>query len=645
MEQKQIDMVDEINIPPKSDLGKALVLVCIIFIAYLPTLYGSFVWDDGNYIYGNHLLRNTQGLWKIWFHPSSNLHESHYWPLVYTTFWLEYHVWNLAAFGYRLDNLILHILNTLLIWVILRRVLDTFSQSVSYAWIAAAIFGLHPVHVESVSWIIERNSVMSGMFYLLAFLSYLYFENSGNWKIYTLGLVSFVCAMLSKSIAVSLPAALFLYLWWKNDSLNKKQWISLIPYFAIAPIMALLDMKYAHHQNPTKFSFSFMERCIIAGRGIWFYIGKLIWPADIMAVYPLWKINAYSFGQILFPGTIVLILIILWLSRKRIGKGPLVAILFFIATVGPTLGFIDFDYMVHSYVADRYQYLASIGMITLFVTCISQIVPRNQNILLAGTGVICILLGILTWRQTLTYKDTETLFRHNLALNPNSLAAHINLGDVFFDRGDYQNAKEQYYQALKIRPDFVQAHNNLGNILEREGKLEQAIAELNLALKLKPDYAEAYNNLGIVLASQGKIKEAVDSYNKALQLKPDYADPHNNLGNVFAEQGRNQEAVEQYVEALNAEPNYPEAHNNLAVILVKQGKLNEAINEYSEALRLRPNFALAHNNLGIALVQAGRVDEGMAHFRKALEIQPDYVDPRKNLDSILAAQKNGSQKK
>jgi protein O-mannosyl-transferase len=638
MEQKRIDMVDKISIRPKSDLEKGLILVFIIFIAYLPTLYGGFVWDDGNYIYGNHLLRNAQGLWKIWFHPTSIALESHYWPLVYTTYWLEYRVWNLVAFGYRLDNLILHIINTLLIWVILRRI------SVSYAWIAAAIFGLHPVHVESVSWIIERKDVLSGMFYLLAFLSYLQFEKNGNWKIYTLGLFSFVCAMLSKSIVVSLPVALFLYLWWKNDSLNKKQWVSLIPFFVIALIMALVDMKYAHHQNPAKFGLSFIERCIIAGHGIWFYVGKLVWPTDIMAVYPLWKINSHSLGQILFPGTLVLIIVILWLLRNRIGKGPLVAVVFFIATVGPTLGFIDFDYMVHSYVADRFQYLASIGLITLFVTCIGQILHPNQNILIAGTGVICILLGILTWRQTLTYKDTETLFRHNLALNPNSLAAHINLGNVFFDRGDYQDAKEQYYQVLKIRPDFAQAHNNLGNILEREGKLEQAIAELNLTLQLKPDYAEAYNNLGIVLELQGKMKEAVDDYNKALQLKPDYADPHNNLGNILAKQGKNQEAVEQYIEALNIEPNYPEVCNNLAIVLAKQGKLNEAITQYLEALRLRPNFAMVHNNLGIALSQEGRLDEAIAHFKKALEIQPDYADARKNLDSVLAAQKAAQHK-
>lgn len=609
------------------------MLAFIILIAYLPTLYGGFVWDDENYIHGNRLLRNAEGLQKIWFDPKAIYLESHYWPLVYTSFWLEYKVWNQVPFGYRLDNLLLHILNTILIWVILRR------MSVPWAWLAAAIFGLHPVHVESVSWIIERKDVLSGLFYLTAFLTYLRFEENGNRKIYILGLGSFICAMLCKSIVVSLPIALFLYVWWKKEWLGRKQLMPLVPYFAIAFIMGLLDVKYAHHQNPAKLGFSFMERCIIAGHAIWFYADKLFYPIPMMAVYPLWKINAHSFVQWLFPGTVILALLILWLLRNRIGKGPLVALVFFIVTIGPTLGFIDFDYMVHSFVADRFQYLASIGLIALFVTAINQIAWANQNIFMVMMGVVCILLGILTWRQTLTYKDTETLFRHNLALNPNSMAVRTNLGNVFFDRGDLKNAKEQYEQALKIKPDFVQAHNNLGNILAHEGKLDEAIAEFRIALQLKPDYAEAYNNLGIVLERQGKFKEAVDAYNSAIKLKSDYAAPYCNLGNILAEQGKNQAAIKQFNEALNLEPNYPEAQNDLAIVLANEGKFDEAIVHYSEALRLKPDFALAHNNLGIALVRVGRLGEAVAHFKKALEIDPNYADARENLNRVLVAQK------
>ena len=611
----------------KTHIFWAGLIFLATMLSYIPAMRGGYIWDDDHYITENTTLRTPDGLRRIWLEPKA---LPQYYPLVHTTFWLEYHLWHVHPFGYHLVNVLLHALNAILLLLLLSHL------RVPGAWLAALLFALHPVQVESVAWITERKNVLSAFFYLASFLAYLrYYDltvdsdqtspgihpatskvKDNFWPFYPLSFFLFLCALLSKTITCSLPAAILLVLWWKRDRICWRDLPPLIPYFVVGAFLGLTTVWLERHHvgaQGAEWALSFVDRVLVAGRALWFYAGKLVWPYELTFIYPRWQIDAGAWWQYLFPVAAMAVIFALWLLRHRIGKGPLVAVLFFAGTLFPALGFFDIYPMRYSFVADHFQYLASMGLIALGAATVSILLtglgPWQRKSGLALCLTVVLIFAIQVWQQGTIYTDAETLYQDTITKNPNSWMAHNNLGLILKAQGRHHEAIAHFSRALQIRPNDAEVHNNLGNVLALKGETEKAIANFIKALELEPNLPGAHNNLGNVLEHQGKINEALYHYSKALQLKPTFADAYFNLGNLQARQGKSEEAIVNFTLALQLKPKFAEAHNSLGVVLARQGKLKEAIDHFREAIDINPHFRQAHRNLSIALQQTGGTEK------------------------------------
>jgi tetratricopeptide (TPR) repeat protein len=635
-----------------------LFLVAATFLAYLPALHGGFVWDDDSWttrISG--LLQNFSGLRTMWFHPTA---LQQYYPLTGTTFWIDYHLWGFWTLPYHFENVLLHSLATVLFWRLLLRL------QLPGAWLAAALFALHPVMVESAAWITERKNVLSLVFYLGALLAYQRYagnrqeasDDSSQVRqsesvspvtgrrafFYGLAFVLFLCALLAKTTAFSLPAVILLIGWWKRGQIRwRADVLPTLPFFALAlglcALAAWLEKNHVGAHGPD-FALNFPQRCLIAGRAFWFYLGKLFWPAQLCFVYPRWQPNPGVWWQWLYPVTAAGTILGLWLARKRIGRGPIAALLFFVGTSFPLLGFLNTYFMRYSFVCDHWVYLPSLGVLALVAALVVRMAEqlRLRRGVYGFAAVILAVLSILTWRQCGMYANLQTLWRTTIARNPDCWLAQNNLGTILFNQDNLAEAIQRFERALQIKPDSADTLNNLGGALARQGKLDKAIQYYDRALQLKPDDVEAQNNLGVALADQGKFDEAVRHYERALQLDPDYAEAHNNLGITLADQGKLDEAIQHYERVLQLKPDYAEAHNNLGIALADQGKLDEAIQHFERALQLKPDYVEAHYNLGFALADQGKLDKAIQQYERALQLKPDYAEAHCNLGFALANQ-------
>jgi tetratricopeptide (TPR) repeat protein len=618
-----------------------LFLLAATLMAYQPVWHAGFVWDDDNYVTKNRTLQDLSGLRQIWFDTKAT---PQYYPLVYTTYWLEYHTWKLNPLGYHLVNVLLHALGSILLWRVLKRL------ALPGAWLAAAIFALHPVNVESVAWITERKNVLSGVFFFAAAWAYLRFAGeSGSarrrWGWWLAGLLLFACALLSKTAACALPVVLLLARWWKEKRLKWGDALPLVPFFIVGLWLALQTVWLEKHHvgaSGAAWSSSLAERCLIAGRALWFYAGKLVWPVNLTFVYPRWQVDARLWWQWMFPAAALALVATLWFGRKRFGGGPLAAILCFASALFPVLGFLDVYYMRYSFVADHFQYLAEVGLTVLFASGMTLAAGRwtagKPFLQPALGGFLLLTLGVLTWQQCGMYADTETLWRATLARNPDCRMAHNNLGLFYLQTGEVDKAIAEYRQALESDPDYAEARNNLGFALFRKGDLNGSIAQYRKALEINPDYAEALINLGNALRPKGDLEGAIAQYRKALAINPDYADAHLNLGVALAQNGHTDEAAAQYRKALEINPGSAEARNDLGVFLAGQGRADEAIAQYHKALEIDPDYANAHLNLGVVLAQKGQLEEAIAQYRKALAINPGSAEVHNDLGMALLGQ-------
>jgi tetratricopeptide (TPR) repeat protein len=636
------------------------LLIAMTLLAYIPAMQGGFIWDDNYYVTNNPTLKTLDGLRKIWVELGAT---PQYYPLVFTSFWVQYQFWGLQPFAYHFVNVLLHALNAVLLWRIL------FRLRVPGAWLGAAIFALHPVHLESVAWITERKNVLSGLFYLSSLLIYLRFSLFDNRilsvsplpgrnsflrgispsriGLYLLATGLFICALLSKSVTCSMPAVVFLLLWWKRDEINWGDIQPLIPLFLLGILLAMNTVwmeKYHVGARGEEWSFSILERFLVAGRAFWFYAGKIVWPQTFSFIYPRWQIDSAVWWQYLFPLAAVTGLSLLWFLRRRIGKGPLTGMLIFGGTLLPALGFIDFYPMRFSFVADHFQYLASIGLIALCTAFIATAFLQAGPLINRFGSGLCVavlaIFGLTVWQDGHKYKDQETLWQDTLVKNPQCWMAHNNIGLVLEEQGRPQEAIRHYFAALRIRPDYEEAHYNLGIALEKQGRVAQAVAHYSEALRINPLLVPAHNNLGLALEKQGRITEAISQYSEALRIDPDSAEAHNNLGVVLASQGDVDGAAYHYSKALHINPDFVEAHNNMGLALKKLGRITEAMSQYSEALRIDPDSAETHNNLGLTLAEQGKITEAIRHYSEALRVDPDSAEIHINLGNALAAQKD-----
>lgn len=557
-------------------------IFCLVLLAYLPALNGGLVWDDDAHITRPEL-QSWHGLGRIWFDFGAT---QQYYPLLHSAFWLEHWAWGDSVAGYHLANLVQHALSAYLLLLILKRL------SVSGAWLAAILFALHPICVESVAWISEQKNTLSAVFYLGSALIYLDFDENRRKSSYFVALGLFLLALLSKSVTATLPAALLVILWWRRGRLNwKADILPLTPWLSIGVASGLLttwiERRFIGAQG-AQFTLTLVQRCLLAGRVIWFYASKVIWPANLMFVYPRWTLDPRDGRQYLFPLAVVAVAAaLLWLARTN--RGPLAGLLFFTGTLVPALGFVSVYPFRFSYVADHFQYLASLGIIVPAAWLLSATPARK----LIPTALAA-AFAFLTWSQSANYSSADALYRDTISRNPSSWLAENNLGGLLMKLpGRAQEAIPHFEAALRSNPDLAEAHNNLGLILgDLPGRLPDAISEYQAALRIRPDYPEAHNNLGSALSDAGRRDEAIAEYREALHLRPNYAEAHNNLGSAFSElPDQLPAAIAEFEAALQLDPTLAEAQANLGTTLVKiPGRLPEAISHLEAAVRIRPDM-------------------------------------------------------
>lgn len=611
------------------------VIVLITLLAYLPALHGGFIWDDDSHVTDSLALRTLHGLVTIWTKPGAVMQ---YYPLVHTSFWLQYHLWQLNPFGYHLVNVLLQAGNAILLWLVLERL------EIVGAWLAAAVFAIHPVHVESVAWISEQKNLLSGAFYLAAVLAYLRFcpfdgerpaEEEGRWQYYFLALGLFVGAMLSKTVACTWPVAILLLTWWKRGAIGSRDVRLMMPFVATGVVLGSITVwveTYCTGARGAGWPFTTFDRVLIAGRAVWFYGAKLVWPEKLAFVYPRWDVDVGQWWQWAFPLAAALVVVALWLAQGRIGRGPIVAVSVFVITLGPALGFVNVYPMRYSFVADHFQYMASIGLIVAVVAAGARLIRERLLRTAVGVAVVVSLAG-LTWQQGHVYESAETLWRDTLAKNPDCWMAHNNLGLLLAHRNDAAGARAEYREALRLSSDSYESYNNLGNLLMEESQPSQAVVEYREALRIEPGYIRARFNLANALGRLGRADEAIHQYRIVVAMKPDEVDAHNNLGIALAKQGRIGEACEQFAEVVRYRPESANAEYNWGFALAKQADFAQAIPHFRAAVRLSPDYAAAHYGLGMALLRDGQRSEAIEELRRTLELEPGSAEAQHGLDA------------
>lgn len=615
----------------------AAALLALTLSVYIPVIRaGGFIWDDPQYITGNPLLRTIPGLGAIWIHPSAS---PQYYPLVHTTFWIEYHLVGLHPWLYHLDNVLLHAIASILLWRALRRL------GIPAAGLAAAIFAVHPVNVESVAWATERKNALSLVFYLLSLHAYLNFAGDDlrarrfDLKCYLLALIFFIAALLSKSVACSLPAAILLLVYWRHGRLRWFDLRPLIPFFLLGLTMACITAGIEKHHvgaSGLEWNFTFSDRCLIAGRALWFYAEKLLWPHPLVFIYPRWEQMTFSLRPwlIAFPLSAMTAIAALWLLRRRIGRGPLVTVLFFAGTLLPALGFVNLYPMRYSFVADHFQYHAGIGLIVLAAAGLWRLghIP---------SAAVIVILAILTWRRGSIYQNQLVLWKDTTDHNPASWMAWGNLGDEYADLSnrsalpaqtrdeDRAKARACYHRLYELAPNQPLSHLKWGIVKEYDGDLSAARDEFRQALRLAPDFTIAMNSMGLLLMRLNQPDEAMKYYRRAIELDPGFAEVRVHYGDALLARGDVDAAMAQYSEAAARRPDSVEAQFKFANLLfTKKSRPDLAIPHYIAALSADPNRADVHANLAAALLATGRFDEARGQCAQALQIDPHLPQAR-----------------
>ena len=614
--------------PPLWQLG-ALVAVGVLF-AYWPSVHGGALWDDGAHLTRPDL-RGASGLFRIW----TNLRETQqYYPVLHSAFWFEHRLWGDASLGYHLLNMTLHGLSACVLAALLARLwrMGEGREPRGAAALAGLLFAVHPVCVESVAWMSEQKNTLSLLLYLLSGWLYLDFSETRRRRAYVGASLLFAAALGTKTVTASLPAAILLVLWWRRGRLQARRDVApLLPWFLIAASSGLLTAWVERHvvgADGAGFDLAPAERLLLAGRVVWFYLGKLVWPTDLTFIYPRWDPVAGWAGAALLAASLALTGA-LFAVRGR-ARGPLAAWLFFAGSLFPVLGFFNVFPFLYSFVADHFQYLASVGAFAAAGWAATRLVEalpaRARPVGWALCLALAALLALLARNRSGAFRDSETLYRDTLDKNPACWMAYNNLAVELAAAGKTAEALDHYRSALKIRPNYPEAHNNLGNLLAGQPGAEgEALLHYREALRLRPGFAEAHTDLANLLArTPGGDEEALEHYMEALRLRPDDPGTRFGLAALLARlPGREREAEEQYRASLALEPDSPEAHSNLGILLARSpGREREALAEFAEAARINPRYVGAYLNAAILEVNLGKPGEARESCRRALAVDP-----------------------
>jgi protein O-mannosyl-transferase len=631
-------------------MGVSFLLAVITLVVFEPVVRCGFVnYDDPSYVTANPQVQG--GLtwdavaWAFRTGDAGNWH-----PLTWISLMLDAQFFGGSAGGFHAVSLLFHVANTVLLFVVLRQ----FTGALWRSAFVAALFALHPLHVESVAWVSERKDLLSTFFALLTLWSYARFVQEKSRRHFWLALFFFALGLMSKPMLVTLPFVLLLLDFWPLQRFSLVTfppatfppatrfsaagwfpfWSEKIPFFLLSLVSCvvtyIVQAKGGTIQSLAHFSMGErLENAVVAYAR---YLRKMFWPENLAVYYPHpahWPPLQVAGAAILVAG---LSLGVLWSGRRF--PFAVTGWFWFFGMLVPVSGLVQAGDQA---MADRYTYFPLVGVFILLAWGADELFTRwrlPKPVIGITAGMLLIICAARTADQLRYWQDGETLFRHALAVTPPNYLAENNLGDALLQKGQVTEAMAHFQTALTIEPDCLPAERNLASALIKVGRPDQAMAHYQRALEIQPADAEAHNNLANLLKQQGQLDAAVIHYQKALETQPDDAKIHHNLAGALLGQGLADEAIVQYQKALDLNPNLVDTRHDLGVVLAQKGRVGEAVVQFQKVLEIQPDNAEAHNNLANALLQQGRMDEAVVHYQRALEIHPDDATVQNNLGHI-----------
>jgi len=599
------------------------ILICVFLIAaiiavYWPVYKYDFVkYDDHVYITDNANIQSGLN-WKSirWAFTTGYIANWH--PVTWLSHIIDYQLFKGWAGGYHLINVLFHILNTLVLFYVLMRMTGAVWPSA----FVAAIFALHPLHVESVAWIAERKDVLSTFFWLLTMLAYVRYVENPRLKWYLAAIVLFILGLMSKPMLVTLPFVLLLLDYWPLErKISRRLLIEKIPFF-ICSIASCVVTFLAQQSSSATVNLQALGLKIRVDNAIvscFTYITKMIWPRRLAVFYPH-PGGGLSITSVTVCGFLLVLISICFIFLARRHRFFAFGWLWYLGTLVPVIGLVQVGAQA---MADRYTYMTLTGLFIIIAWSAKEFVPERWCRISALLAVVILIAcSVTTWRQLRYWKNTQTLFEHTLAVTENNYMTLSNYASYLIGVGRFDEAIERSIESLKIAPNYADAHNNLGLALMNSGKASAAIEQFSLAVKYKPDFTPAYNSLAITLYKQGRNEEAIGYFKQVLKLEPNFAEARLNFGSALLQVGSTKQAIEQFRLAVKYKPDYQQAYFNLAIATETQGRPEEAVSYYKQALKIEPNYVEARLNLAKTLRGMQKFDEAIESFNKVLELEP-----------------------
>ena len=623
------------NIHREAKIAAALaVVVLVTATAFLPSLRNDFVnWDDSVYVLRNPLIKNYSfGNLKRMF---TSIYFGNYHPLTLLSYSWDYGSSGTRPFQYHATNLLWHLCSSLLVfWLAL-----LISGRVPVAFVTAVLFGLHPLHVESVAWISERKDLLYASFFFASLIAYCHYLRSGlQGRFYACCLILFLFSLLSKAMAVTLPLVLplFDYLFFRRDA--KRCLVEKIPFFALALIFGGIGF-FAQHSLGALRQEPFLrlgDKLLVASFAVTFYVFKLLWPVRLSCLYPYFPVSGPNMAFLVPSALFVLVAGRVLYLLRRFSRKILFSVFFFLLTPLSVLQFVP---MGPAVVADRYVYIPSFAFFYMAAEGFFWLMSRKtvsrqrakEAVLVAFLSVLLAALGTLTWKRCGVWKDGQTLWSDVLSSTPDSSTALNNLGVVLADKGEKKKAVALFERAIQVEPRYGKSYNNLGEMYLQERRNEEAVELFQRAIAIDARFAEAYGNLCRFYINAGKYDEAFAACRRAIELSPDLAVAHNVIGVLYFRVGRMDEAARSFEKAIAIDPDYVTPYNNIATLYFQMGQRQEAVALLEKVMDIDPRSAETHNNLGAMKAVLGQRREAIELFKKAIEIDPTYADAYGNL--------------
>lgn len=569
------------ELPPQPLWQRTWAVAAAFFLTalavYWPALQGAFIWDDALFV---NAASSTASGWQFWVTPA----QPDYLPLTFSAFWLEWRAWGATAPGYHLVNVLLHVAVAVALWRLLGKL------RVPGALVAAALFLVHPVAVESVAWIAEQKTLLSMLLAVLALLAYLDFEDSHHESRYWTALALFFLSAAAKAASVTLPIILLLCLWWRRRRITRADIVRALPFFAISAFFsatAIIFQRqvFAGRAMPLG---SVGDRAAQAVKAIWFYLAQAVAPHRLMFFYPAWRHAGLDIATVAGAIALIVPVAISWRFRQSWGRAVLFALGCFGAALLPILGLVNHTWLEFAPVADHYLYFALIAPLALLCAAAAKLLRRTPPVVrIAAAMVVATMFCAMTWAHGRDFRDEETLWTATLARNPQAWMAENGLGMLAMNSGDYAAAEQLLKSAIAIKPNYAALHTNLGAALQRQNNLDGAAAEYEAALRLQPDVMETRYNLGRIRVAQQRLPEAEAQLTRAVALNPQFVAGEMKLAEVLQRQNKFAEAADHYARVIRLNPSDAAAHGNRAECLQHLGRSAEAAAEYRTAMMLQ----------------------------------------------------------